>query len=383
MADEIYDELLKARDSGDVNATLEKLAAHLRSSHQYHDLFDVRLMQARHKQGLPFIWTQPLDSLPEPQRTAMEDASLEACREAGRSLLDIGRVREAWMYLRPTGDKAEMAAKLRTLAEEDESLSEDIIDIALNEFVDPKLGFELMLKTYGMCNAVTTFDQQMQGRSKSERREVAKLLVQEIHNELLTAVRDDVARQQGSAPTETTLADLVRDREWLFENDNYHVDGTHLQSIVRFAVILDDQESLRKAIDLTEYGRRLGAAYQYPGRPPFEDTYPQHALFFGALLGEKVDEALAHFKQAAEDAADDNDTTPIEVYLSLLTRLGRVGEAMDETARLLPPGKRQSDLAPSLQEMAQTSGEFERLMKLSRDRGELLAYTAALLSTKK
>ena len=382
MAAEIYDELLQARQSGDVEATLNKLAEHLQSAHQYHDLFDVRLMQARHKQGLPIIWTQTLDALPEPQRTKVEDASLEACREAGNALLKVGRVREAWMYLRPTGDKAELAAKLRELAQEDESLSEEIIDIALNEFVSPRLGFELMLKQYGMCNAVTTFEQQMTGRSKAERRDVAQLLVQEIHKDLFQGVRDDVARQQGSAPTESTLAELVRDREWLFENDNYHVDATHLQSIVRFAIILDDAESLRMAIDLTEYGRRLGSAYQYPGRAPFEDTYPQHALFFQALLGERVDEAVAHFKQAAEDAADDQDATPIEVYLSLLHRLGRIGEAIDETARLLPPGRRMSDLAPSLQEMAQSSGEYDRLMKVSRDRNDLLGFAAGLLSKK-
>ncbi len=222
----------------------------------------------------------------------------------------------------------------------------------------------------------------MTGRSKAERRDVAQLLVHEIHKDLFQGVRDDVARQQGSAPTETTLAELVRDREWLFENDNYHVDATHLQSIVRFAIILDDAESLRMAIDLTEYGRRLGPAYQYPGRAPFEDTYPQHALFFQALLGERVDEAVAHFKQAAEDAMDDQDATPIEVYLSLLHRLGRVGEAIDETARLLPPGRRMSDLAPSLQEMAQSSGEYDRLMKVSRDRNDLLGFAAGLLSKK-
>jgi hypothetical protein len=244
------------------------------------------------------------------------------------------------------------------------------------------LGFNLMLKNYGLCNAITQFDQQMHGRPKDQRRDVVDLLVRFIHDELLTSVRDDVARQQGSAPKENTLAELVRDRDWLFENDNYHVDATHLQSIVRFAVILDDQETLRLARDLTEYGRRLGSSYQYPGRPPFEDTYVSHALFFSALLGEQVDVAVAFFKTQAEAAKDEEDVNPIEVYLSLLARLGRTAEAIDETARLLPPGKRASDLAPSLQELAQVSGDYDRLKKVSRDRGDLLGFAAALLSKK-
>jgi len=380
MGDEIYDELLKARESGDVEATLTRLADHLRENHQYHDLFDVRLMQARRKQGLPLIWTKTLEQIPEPQRTAVEDASLEACREIGTAMLDVGRVREAWMYLRPTGDKTEIAAKLEQLVKEDESLSEDVIDIALNEGLSPRLGFELMLNNYGLCNAITTFDQQMLGRPKDQRREVVQLLVRFIHAELMHALRGDVRQQQGSEPTETTLADLVRDRDWLFENDNYHVDATHLQSVVRFAVMLDDPESLRLARDLTEYGRRLGTAYQYPGRAPFEDTYVQHALFFSALLGEQVDEAVAYFKSQADAAVEEEDVNPIEVYVSLLARLGRTAEAIDETARLLKPGKRSSDLAPSLQELAQTSGDYDRLMKVSRARGDLLGFAAGLLS---
>lgn len=380
MADDIYDELAKARASGNVDATLTKLAAHLRENHQYHDLFDVRLMQARMKQGLPAIWTKSLDQIPEPQRTAVEDASIEACREVGKLMLEVGRVREAWMYLRPTGDKAELAARLEELVKEDESLSEDVIDIALNEGLSPRLGFELMLNSYGLCNAITTFDQSMHGRPKEQRREVVQLLVKFIHDELLHAVRGDVERQQGSEPKETTLAELVRDRDWLFENDNYHVDATHLQSIVRFAVILDDPASLRLARDLTAYGRRLGSSYQYPGQPPFEDTYVSHDLFFSALLGERVDEALAYFKTQADAAEVDENANPIEVYVSLLARLGRTAEAIDETARLLPPGKRASDLAPSLQELAQTSGDYERLMSVCRARNDLLGFAAGLLS---
>lgn len=380
MADDIYDELTKARASGDVDATLAKLAEHLQTAHQYHDLFDVLLMRARHKQGLPLIWTKSLDQIPEPQRTAVEDASLEACRQVGKAMLDVGRVREAWMYLRPTGEKSEVAAVLEKLVSEDESLSEDVIEIALNEGLSPKLGFGLVLKNYGLCNAITTFDQQMQGRPKDQRREVVELLVRFIHEELITSVRDDVARQQGTRPTDATLAELVRDRDWLFENDNYHVDATHLSSIVRFAVISDNPEVLRLARDLTEYGRHLGSSYQYPGRPPFEDTYPQHALFFSALLGEQVDEAVTFFKAEAEKAAAEEDVNPVEVYISLLSRLGRAAEAIDETARLLPPGKRATDLAPTLQELAQTSGDYDRLMKVCRDRGDLLGFAAGLLS---
>ena len=77
---------------------------------------------------------------------------------------------------------------------------------------------------------------------------------------------------------------LLEDREWLFLNNNYHLDTTHLAATVRFARALDAAEPLRLALELTEYGRRLSAQFQYPGDPPFTNVYPSHAIFFRALL---------------------------------------------------------------------------------------------------
>ncbi|MBL9084879.1 MAG: hypothetical protein JNK76_23955, partial [Planctomycetales bacterium] len=111
----IYDELTQAMQAGGVDQALDKLAAHLKGAHQYHDLFDVRLMQARRKAGQPIIWTKTMEDLPEPARTQVEDASLDACREVGKGLLAVGRIREAWMYLRPTGEKAFVARELEAL----------------------------------------------------------------------------------------------------------------------------------------------------------------------------------------------------------------------------------------------------------------------------
>ena len=116
---------------------------------------------------------------------------------------------------------------------------------------------------------------------------------------MLASLVADITQQQGKPPTETTIAGLVADRDWLFANDNYHVDTTHLSSIVRFALLVEDHEVLRLATDLTEYGRRLTAQFQYPGDEPFADTYPASALFFHAQLGEGVDEAVRVFAERA------------------------------------------------------------------------------------
>ena len=143
---------------------------------QYHELFDARLMEARHVQGLPVAVAGSLDDLAEPARTRMEDAYLAACREVGDLFLAAGRVREAWMYLRPVGDRQAVADALAAIPRDAENY-EEIIEVALYEGVCPRSGFEYVLAHYGTCNAITLFDGQMHGRPKTDRQQVAALLV--------------------------------------------------------------------------------------------------------------------------------------------------------------------------------------------------------------
>jgi hypothetical protein len=378
MTDTTFDELLTQAQTEGVGAALESLAQQMRGEHKAHELFDLRLMQARHELKLPIIAPQALDELPEPLRNKMEESYLAACREVGHLLLAEGRLREAWMYLRPIGDKEEVAAAVAALPAEEHY--EAIIEIALHEGVAPALGFQLVLEHYGICNAISLFDSDMQGRPRAQRQLAAALIVRHLHRDLLAALVNDITQQQGKPPTESTIAGLVADRDWLFANDNYHVDTTHLSSVVRFALLAEDKEVLRLAVDLTEYGRRLTPQFQYPGDEPFTDTYPASALFFRAQLGQDVDEALRVFaERAASRPVDEAGTYPAEVYIALLVRLGRYGEALDAAARLLPAGVRTTDFAPGLLELARMGGEYERLMQICRERGDVVGFTAALL----
>jgi hypothetical protein len=372
-----FDSLQAALKSGGVESAFDNLAEHLRGEQKFHEMFDVRLMQARRKVGLPVITSQGLDDLAEPLRTRMEEAYLAACREIGGLLLAAGRLREAWMYLRPLGDKPLVAAALEKLPSEGHY--EEIIEIALHEGVAPALGFRLVLAHYGICNAISLFDAEMPQKPRHERQQVAALLVEHLHRDLMSSLKAEITREQGIAPQEPTIAGLVADREWLFANDNYHVDTTHLSSVVRFALVIDDAEALRKALDLTEYGRRLNVSYQFRGEEPFADTYPTTALFLGALLGQNVEEALAFFQERATTlSCDTAGTAPAEVYIGLLSRLKRNSEALDAAASLLPPGVRTSGFAPSLLELAALAGRYDRLMDVCRERGDLVGYMAGL-----
>jgi hypothetical protein len=377
MSDAIFDELQTAASQQGLDAGTARIAEHLRSTEHYHELFDLRLLEARLRLGLPAILTKGLDDLEEPLRSRMEDEYLKACREVGRLFLQDGRVREAWMYLRPVGDQAEVAAALEKLAPDEEN-AEQIIEVALHEGVCPRLGFELVLKNYGVCNAISMFDAQMHNRPRGDRQQVAGLLVRHLHGDLLRSLRDEIAKQQGKPPPEQTIAGLVAERDWLLENNNYHIDTSHLAAVVRFALVIDDPADLRLAADLTEYGRRLSPIYQFAGQEPFADTYPTHALFFRALLGENVEEAVDYFRQRAEQSAGtEQGAGPAEIYVGLLARLGRNAAAVDAAASLLT-NVRVSGFAPSLLELSQRAGDFRRLLEVSRERGDLVSFAMAL-----
>lgn len=378
MSNTAYERLESEISQQGVPAGLDLLVEELLGQKRYHELFDVRLMQARHKLGLPVILTDRLEDLGDPIRTQLEDAYLAACREVGNLLLAEDRVGEAWRYYRIVGDKSPVVAALERIEPDEENL-EQLLEIALNEGVSPEIGFRLVLDNYGVCNAITMFEQQLGQQPTGPLRSVAAMLVDFLHKELTSNVRADIARTEAEPAEGLSLAELVAQRPQLFENDNYHIDTSHLSAVVRFARLCTDSDVLRQALDLTEYGRRLSKPYQYAGEEPFADSYPSHALFFAAQLGQNVDEAVEYFKQKAQELPlEEYGTGPAEVLVTLLTRLGRHREAIETWSECIPPGTQTSGFAPSLLEMARESGEYQKLIEVCRKRDDLLGFAAGL-----
>ncbi|HUG71471.1 MAG TPA: hypothetical protein VMM76_27245 [Pirellulaceae bacterium] len=377
-----FDQLQEALERGGVNAALDQLVDYLRENKKYHELFEALKMKARHELGLPLTYSDAGDELDEPTRTKLEDGLIAACRDVGTALLREGAIREGWMYLRPVGDRTAAAAELEKI-EADESNLDALIEVALHEGVDPKRGYALVLGHHGTCNAITTYESVVVRQSAAAQQAAAGLLVEHVHSELLATVRADIAQQQGAEPTEATLQELVANRDWLFGEHSYHLDTTHLASTVRFARLLDDEAQLRLALDLTAYGRRLSSQFQYKGDPPFEDIYPSHALFLGALLGQDVETAIDYFRERAESLdTREHGGLPVEAYVQLLDRLGRHELAIEA---LLDFVQKQPEFAPQavplMLELSQKAANFDKLIDYCRSRGDVLGYaTAALCS---
>lgn len=358
---------------------VERLAEELRAAGRLHELFDVRLLQSRLQLGLPAYLAQSAEELPTVQRAALEEAYLAACREVGQLLLGQGSIREAWLYLRPVGDKADVARAIAAKQPTDAEL-EGILDVALQQGVAPACGVQLMLDRYGACNTISAVDGHVAQWSAADRRAAVGVLLRRIHADLFDHVRHDVECREGQPPAGDQMAALVAERSWLFENENYHLDTSHLHSTVRLARLAEDAADVAMALDLTEYGRRLSPHYQYPGEEPFAEFYASHGLFFAAQLGDRVEAALEHFEKCARDEELRRySTLAAETLVVLLVRLGRFAAALDASLELLPPGTPTGGWAPTIAEIARAGGLLPRLMEVYRQRDDVVGLATALV----
>ena len=376
-----FDELHRVLDGGGVPAVLGKLEQIFRREKSFHQLFEVLKMKVRYRLDLPLQYNDLGDDLNEAQREALEVGLIDACRDVGQALIEEGHVRDAWMYLRPVGDKSAMAKVLDRVPVNDENRDE-VIEVALHEGIDVERGYRLVLEHYGTCNAITTLHQYAHGRQRDTIQGPAGLLVQHVYEELVQSVRSHIQREEGQIPNETTLLDLIKDREWLFGEYSYHLDASHLASTVQAARCLDTPALLQLACEMTDYGKRLNAQFQYPGEEPFVDMYPSHRLYFGALLGENQVKALQYFHHRAQQLdAYQHGTTAAEVYIDLLSRLGRFQEAIQATIELIPDNTHTTGLAPDLLQLAQQAGEYEKVLDVYRERTNLLGYATGLMQS--
>src|SRR5438132_1544533 len=95
-------------------------------------------------------------------------------------------------------------------------------------------------------------------------------LIRTLHDELLARLRDEIMRVQNFEATGTTVRELVEGRDWLFADDFYHIDLSHLNSVVQMATQLEKCDELALARDLCQYGMRLSPRFRYQSEPPLD-----------------------------------------------------------------------------------------------------------------
>lgn len=388
-----FEELQRLASESGVEKSLDFLEHHFRRDKEYFKLFEVLKMRCRHQLGLPLIYSQQPDELDETQQRILEDKLLAACREIGTLFFKSGQIQEGWMYLQPIGDKS-LNEKLARSVVPDEENMDALIDITVSQGAAPVYGFGLLLKHYGTCNGITTFDTQATRFDPATRSQMARELLNHIYDELAANVNyaigqgdktnesggDSRVNQQAESSM-ASLADLMAAHPDLTKDGAHHIDTTHLASVMRIARLVDDPEDLRKAHELANYGSQLHEDFQYPGNPPFEDTFVDHGFFFGSLLGHDVDRAVAHFQAKMQSlSADEFGPVAEETLVDLLVRLGRNDEAITIlTERVL--GKYEPlGIAPPPFEIARTPEALARLREFYKAEGDLLGFAVSVLN---
>ena len=368
MNENLFDLLEHTFNAEGPAAGFDLLIHTLQQQKSYALVLEARLMQKRHAMGLPLIFAGTITDLPLEQQGPYGAAMTDAAREAGHSYLADGDIVNAWTYFRAIGEPGPVAAAIENV-QSGEAI-EGVLAIALVEGVSPRRGFELLLEHRGICDGISFATH---GPDRETRVMFLQMLVKAFYNELMAHLKETIARVEGHSPDANRVAELITDRDWLFADGNFYIENSHLVSILQASPELDDPETMRLVIELADYGRRLAPIHHFRGQPPFEDPYVDYAEYLSALLGEHVDQSVAHFRRKVADSV----RGAADVLVGLLGRLGRYDEAIQISLEHL--GGEAGNGCLSAIQLCQMAGNYERLRDLARTEHDLLGFAAGVV----
>src|SRR5262249_53914310 len=188
-------------------------------------------------------------------------------REVGQLYLKEGNIAGAFHHYRIIGETQPVREALAGHAPAEDEDMDALIRISLYEGVLPRRGFDWVLDRFGICSAITTLGGQQLPLGPEDRRYCICRIVHHLYEELSDRVAADIERREGTA-TEVarphpkgTLRKLIAGRDWLFGDDCYHVDLSHLSSAVQMSLDLEPGEDMELARELCAYGMKLSSAF--------------------------------------------------------------------------------------------------------------------------
>ncbi len=362
---------------------LNAVESTLLAQKDYHRLFDAKLMRVRQSLGIPLTQPTSLKDIPAEHEVAFREAYTNSAREIGQLFLNDGQLADAWAYFRTINEttpvRDAIAKRATEIGSEPGPQLDELLNLALYEGAHVVEGLKLLLKSHGICNTVTAMGQLLAQMTQDERRQAAAVMVRTIYSDLQHNVRRDAERRQPTLKPGLSLGELVRGREFLFAEGAYHVDVSHLHSIVSFARhLLPSDPELKLAIELSQYGAQLAEQLRYPGDVPFDDYYAANEYFLKAVAGMAVDESMQYFIDRLNQESDAADKRMIAfVLVDLGQRVDRVNMALDAAA---PHVSRLEDPAGfSFTSYCVSAKRLDTLQAAARENDDVLAMATALL----
>jgi hypothetical protein len=388
MDSALFDELERTLSAEGPDAALGRLCDLLRQQKDYASLFYALLMRKRQQLGVSPIPTGPAGELPDSTHAEYEEAIRQAGRQVGKLYLQEGLLPQAWAYFRMLNEPEPVREALEAYQPSEEEDLQALVQIAFYEGVHPRKGFDWVLRRFGLCNAITTLSSQELPHPPDVRLYCIQALVRAIYAELQDRLIADIKHHEGadspSFHVKPSIRQLIEGRDWLFQEDSYHIDLSHLSSVAQMSMNLEPCPELNLARELCEYGRRLSGRFVSPGDPPFEDLYRAIGIYLAILAGENVEEGLDYFRAKAEEADPETvGTYPAQVLVNLLLRLDRPAEALAVARKYLAGADNRQLSCPSIVDLCQKVGDYRTLAELAREQGDPVHFLAGLLAARR
>ena len=303
-------------------------------------MLDALLLKARHELGLPLIHPARCRSCPSPLGRQYEEKYVEAIRLVGSKYLEAGDIPTAWAYFRAIGETERVArAILDYRPEGDDERLGAVIEVAFNHGVNPSAGIRAdpralrdLLGDHGLRAVAGP----RRGGARRLRRAADPPPARRPVGQ--PPGRDRRAAASWSRRTGTSIAELIAGRDWLFADESYHIDISHLASVVRMSILRHRPRDDRAGRRPDRVRPPALAAAPVRGPPPFERIFDDHGIYLGALLGRDVEAAIAHFRAkllAMRTRIGRGIAIPAQTLVNLLVRLGRLDEAIEVASQYL------------------------------------------------
>jgi hypothetical protein len=338
-------------------------------------------MKKRLELGVSPFPTGAAADLPHSTHEDYENAIREAGRLVGKLYLDQSDPRRAWFFFNMLGETGPMREYIDAFQFDPDHDCQGVIEVALYHGVHPAKGFGLVLQRYGICNAITTYSQQDFSRNPDAKQECIKLMVRALHEQLLERLKSDIASRGEAVPETTNIIELLKGRDYLFADDAYHIDTSHLSSVAQMSLELNGGDDVHLARDLCAYGERLANQFRHDADPPFERTYADYKVLLEILAGIDVEKGLKHFRDKIEPGVAEGNTFPAEVYVNILLKLGRKDEARAVAKKYLAGENRQLS-CPGVFEMCQEAKDFAGIAEAAKQRADGVNFLAAKIAAK-
>jgi hypothetical protein len=363
-------------------AAAERLCDQLREAGDFQALFYALLLKKRVQLGVSPFPTGPAADLPEAVHAEYEQAIREAGREVGHIYLKRNELAKAWGFFRMLGEPEPVRAALDayTPGEEDDTYA--VVDIAWQQGVYPTKGFDLVLARSGICSAITMVGGADLSRSPDVRDHCVKGLVRALYDQLKERLSGDLSARGVKVPADASVRELITGRDELFTDDAYHIDTSHLSSVVQFAMHLPACPEQALAAELCEYGAKLSPNLQGDTHPPFENGYADYKVYLDIVADRNREAGLEHFKAKLPAAKDVGNTLPAEVLVNLLLRLDRLTDAVAVARENLSDVGEQELSCPPLAELARRAKDYETLAASAEQNGDAVTYLAGLIAAK-